>query len=350
MLYNGSIIDGHLHVESWFDKDGKDFYAGFDDIQNRRGVKALNIAALPIGEWGQSNNMITALYKLHNPRTYIHGGIMYPGYPVRELPCGADPLSQYNELMAIGFDGVKILETKPQYHKQIDNPLNLSFYEPMFAQIEADGTHILWHVCDPEEFWDINKISREHIENGWYYGDGSYASSDEIYNQVFDVLKRHPKLKITFAHFFFYSARPEDLAKLFQTYPGVTVDITPGTEMYVAFTEKHDFYRDFFIKYCDRISFGTDTFFPDNSDTLFNNVIKFLSSDEAVSIHGTPARGLGLPMEVCQKILHDNFALKVSPEPKKMDPVALKKYIIKYRGWIEDKELFRLVSEAADKL
>ena len=35
MLYNGPVIDGHLHVESWFDKDGKDFYAGFDDIQNR---------------------------------------------------------------------------------------------------------------------------------------------------------------------------------------------------------------------------------------------------------------------------------------------------------------------------
>ena len=127
MLYKGPIVDGHLHVNSWYDLEGEDFYAGFDDIEKRRGVKALNIAAIPIGEWGPANNMLVALYKLHNPNVYIHGGIMYHEYPVRELPCGADPLSQYNELMEIGFDGVKILDTKAQYHNEIDNPVNLPF-------------------------------------------------------------------------------------------------------------------------------------------------------------------------------------------------------------------------------
>ena len=216
--------------------------------------------------------------------------------------------------------------------------------------MEEDQTHVLWHVCDPEEFWDINKISKEHIANGWYYGDGTFASSEEIYSQVFDVLKRHPMLKVSFAHFFFYSARPDDLERLFETYPGVNVDITPGTEMYVQFTEKHDFYRDFFIKYSDRISFGTDTFFPDKTDTLFNNVIRFLSTDEGVTIHGTSAVGLDLPEDTCRKICYDNFIGRVSETPKSVNAKALKKYINKYRGWIEDKELFRLVSEAADML
>ena len=350
MMYKGPVIDGHLHVNSWFDSEGTDFYAGFDDILSRRGVEAMNIAANPIGEWGPANNMLAALYKHHNPGTFIHGGIMYPGYPVRELPLGTDPLTQYRELKAIGFDGVKILDTKAQYHKEIDNPVNLPFYEPFFAEVEKDGTHVLWHVCDPEEFWDITKISKEHIANGWYYGDGTFASSEEIYSQVFDVLKRHPNLKVTFAHFFFYSARPGDLEKLFETYPGVNVDITPGTEMYVNFTENRSFYRDFFIKYSDRISFGTDTFFPDKSDTLFNNVIRFLSTEDDVTIHGTPARGLDLPENVCRKILHDNFANRVSSRPKPIDARALKKYIGKYNGWVEDKDLRCLVTKAAESL
>ena len=350
MTYRGPIIDGHLHVNSWFDNEGTNFYDGFDNIESRRGVKALNIAAIPIGEWGPANNMLAALYKLHNPRTYIHGGIIYPEYPVREIPCGADPLSQYNELKEIGFDGIKLLDTKPQYHKEIGNPLNLPFYAPFFAAVNSDDTHVLWHVCDPEEFWDITKISQEYIDNGWFYGDGTYASDEEIYGQVFDILKRHPKLKVTFTHFFFYSAKPKELEKLFETYPNLCVDITPGTEMYVNFTLEHDFYREFFIKYSDRISFGTDTFFPDKTDTLFNNVIKFLSTDEDVSIHGTPAKGLNLPEAVCQNILHDNFVRRVSAAPKAVDPKALKRYINKYRGWIKDKALFELVTKAAEEL
>ncbi|MBR4941225.1 MAG: amidohydrolase family protein [Clostridia bacterium] len=350
MKYNGPIIDGHLHVETWFDSEGRSFIEGLDDIQNRRKVKALNFAALPIAEWGVANNIMAALYKLHNPSAFIHGGITYPEYPVLELPCGADPKTQYEELMAIGFDGMKNLETKPQYHKQIGCPVNLPFYEPYFAKLEEDGTHLLWHVCDPDTFWDINRISKEHIANGWYYGDGTYASDTEIYDQVYDVLKRHPKLKVTFAHFFFRSENPEILEKLFAEYPNVNIDITPGTEMYESFEKNHDFYRDFFTRYADRIGLGTDTYSHDRTDMLFNSVVRFICTGEEVSIHGYKCHGLDLPEAVCEKILYGNFARRVSHEPKPMDPKALKAYIGKYRGWIEGKALFELVSKAAQEL
>ena len=350
MPYSGQIIDGHLHVSDWFDSEGKDFYRGFDEVESRRGVRAINIAGIPIGEYGPANNMIAALYKLHNPRAFIHGGLIYPEYPVRELPCGSDPLTQYNELMEIGFDGIKLLDTKPNYHKEIACPLDLPLFAPFFAQADADGTHVLWHVCDPEEFWDINKITKYQIELGWYYGDGTYATNDEIYGQVFNVLKANPNLKATFTHFFFYSAKPRELEKLFETFPNLCVDITPGTEMYVNFTRESEYYREFFTKYSDRILFGTDTYFPNSSDAIYNNVIKFLTTDEEVSVHGTSARGLDLSEEVCGNILCNNFVRRVSEKPKEMNAKALKRYINKYRGWIKDRELFELVTKAGEEL
>ena len=350
MLYTGPVIDGHLHVETWFDANGKDFYTGFDEIAARRGVKALNIAALPIGEWGTENNIIAALYKLHNPSVYIHGGLTYPEYPVRELPCGAEPKRQYEEMKELGFDGIKILETKPEFHIQIDNPVDREFYEHYFAAMEADGTHILWHVCDPDSFWDRDRIPPEHIANGWFYGEGGYASFEEIMGQVFNVLRRHPKLNITFAHFFFHSDWPEKLEDVFKEYPNVNVDITPGTEMYENFRDRHDAYREFFTRNADRISFGTDTFFPEETDTLYNNVIRFLSTGEDVMIHRTPSRGLDLPEGVCRKILCENFQRKVSPAPKAMNVDAAKRYIEKYRGWIKNRAVFDLVEKELKKL
>lgn len=350
MKLDRPVIDGHVHLEKWFDENGKDFFDGFDEMQNARGLKAMNIAALPIGERDVSNNIMAAFYKLHNPSAFACGGITYPEYPVKALPDGADPLTQYRELMEIGFDGMKNLETKPEYHKQIAMPPDSDIFAPYFAQLEKDGTHLLWHVCDPETFWDINRISKEHYDNGWYYGDGSYASNTEVYNQVFNVLKRHPKLHCTFAHFFFYSESPEKLEALFAEYPNVGVDITPGSEMYESFAARYDFYREFFIRYADRISFGTDSTFPGESEWLSDAVFKFLTTDETFELYGVKGRGLKLPEDVCARIMVENFRRNYAETPRPVNKAALKRYIEKYAGWIRDKDVYDRIAALSGSL
>ena len=46
------------------------------------------------------------------------------------------------------------------------------------------------------------------VENGWGYWDKGCLSLEELYSIVENVLKRHPKLKVTFAHFYFVSDDP----------------------------------------------------------------------------------------------------------------------------------------------
>ena len=247
MRFEKKTIDSHIHFYNWFHKDGSDYFQKCDDLQKSVGLDGLCIDCLtdPI-YGGVENNVMAALYKLHNPTAYAYGAIAYPSYPISlPLPEGMDPLTQYRELMEIGFDGLKILY-KPDVQKLAKLTIDHEVYAPLFAQMEKDQTHITWHVADPDKNWKV-KTGRK-----WDYSDGTYPSYEDMMEQTMNVMERYPRLKVTFAHFLFLSEHPEVLEELFAKYPNMAVDVTPGTEMYGVFTERRDFYRTFFEKYASR--------------------------------------------------------------------------------------------------
>jgi predicted TIM-barrel fold metal-dependent hydrolase len=348
---NEKVIDSHLHVFEYEDKDGMSFIEGFDEYIENMGVEAINIASLPSGKGRDvSNNIMIAFYKLAHPKAFAHGGLVYHEYPAPDkMPEGMDFVTQYKELMEIGFDGIKMLEGKPTLHKRVGHDLSDSLFDPFFAEMEKDGTHLIFHVNDPEEFWDKN--ADQWIKDaGWYYGDGGFASNEEVYRQMERILEKHPNLCVNFAHFFFYSKRPEKLVELFNKHPNMGVDITPGGEMYIAFDENREYYRDFFIKYSDRIQFGTDSCFPYGTESyswLTDRVYRYIATDEefkgfADRIH----TGMKLPKEVCENILYKNFERTVGTKPKEINKEALRKYIEKYKHLIPEERLSKVVELA----
>ena len=350
---NEKVIDSHLHVFEYEDKDGMSFIDGFDEYIENMGVTAINIASLPSGKGRDvSNNIMIAFYKLAHEKAFAHGGLVYPEYPAADkMPEGMDFVTQYKELMEIGFDGMKMLEGKPTLHKRVGHDLSDDLFDPFFAEMEKDGTHLIFHVNDPEEFWDKN--ADQWIKDaGWYYGDGGFASNEEVYRQMERILEKHPNLCVNFAHFFFYSKRPEKLVELFAKHPNMGVDITPGGEMYLAFDDNREYYRDFFVKYSDRIQFGTDSCFPYGTECyswLTDRVYRYVATDEqfkgfADRIH----TGMKLPREACENILYKNFERTVGTEPKKINKEALKKYIEKYKHLIPAERLEK-VEELAKK-
>lgn len=344
---NEKIIDSHLHIFELEDEKGNSFINGFDEYIEKMGVEAVNIAALPSGKGRDvSNNIVAALYKLANQKAFAHAGLVYHEYPVpNEMPKGMDFVTQYKELMEIGFDGIKMLEGKPTLHKRVGHDLSDDLFDPFFAEMEKDGTHLIFHVNDPEEFWDKN--ADQWIKDaGWYYGDGGFASNEEVYRQMEAILEKHPNLCVNFAHFFFYSKRPEKLVELFEKHPNMGVDITPGGEMYIAFDEKREYYLDFFKKYSDRIQFGTDSCFPYGTESyswLTDRVYRYIATDEefkgfADRIH----TGMKLPKETLENILYKNFERTVGKKPKKINKEALKKYIEKYKHLISSEKLVKI--------
>ena len=92
----------------------------------------------------------------------------------------------------------------------------------------------------------------------WFYGDGTFPTKEALYAEIDHVLARHPTLKLILAHFYFLSADLERAARLLDAYPSVCLDITPGGEMYNHFTRSGEAARAFFLRYQDRIVYGTD--------------------------------------------------------------------------------------------
>ncbi|MBE6675046.1 MAG: hypothetical protein E7596_08075 [Ruminococcaceae bacterium] len=237
---------------------------------------------------------------------------------------------------------MKMLEGKPSLHKLVGRDLSCDLFDPYFAELEKDGTHLIFHVNDPEEFWDRSKVSQDLIDRGWFYGDGDYASNEEVYRQIERVLEKHPNLCVNFAHFFFYSKRPEKLIELFEKYPNMGIDLTPGGEMYDAFDAHHDYFKNFFIKYSKRIQFGTDSTFPYGTEGyswLADRVYRYLTTeDEFMGFNDRINKGMKLPADTVENIIYKNFERTVGKAPREINKAALMAYIEKYRHLMNEDE------------
>lgn len=355
-LFGGrDIIDGHLHIQGWKNDEGDEFFNGVEWYKDELNLRSVSLAAMPCGYRDASQNIMCFFYKLFNPNTYVHAGITYPEYPVNPNNMGNMELeTQYNEIMEIGADGIKMLEGKPSIYKYVQVPLCDSFYDKFFSLAERDNTHILMHACDPIDFWDRSKMSEEEIKKGWFYGDGEHITKAEMHEQVYKLLEKHPSLHLTLAHFFFMSSEPEKIEELFAKYKNLNIDITPGGEMYVDFAKRRAYFKEFFTKYADRIQFGTDGAFPSGKNAmrwLCDRIYTYLATDEAINSWGPkPLQGIKLDTALIDKIFCTNFINKVGEAPKELNKKALKAYIEKYKHLIRDKQIYDNIEELKNKL
>lgn len=335
-----TIIDSHLHISKWGEAD---FISCFDEYVKTENLKSVNICAIPLRMSNIANNIMLGFYKIARPNTYVHGGIELIEIPIDNMPSDMNAVAQYKELMEMGFDGIKMLEGKPTEHKRIGKNLNHPELNKLYKEIERDGTHLLMHVNDPDEFWDLKRAPQWAIDCGWTYTDGTYAPYEEIQRQTIKIIEEHPNISMTLAHFFFCSKEPEILENLFSLYKNLSVDLTAGGEMYVAFEANYDYYKDFFNKYHNRLIFGTDrSYMCDEkyAKWLFDMVTTFIGTDKiAQSFDNKELKGLDLTQDKIDNIFFANYERRVGKEPKKIDKEKFKAYIEKYFFALSDDDI-----------
>ena len=339
----GKIIDSHMHIKCLGEKE---LETCFDKYIKGEGLHSINTLAIPLAQSNVANNILLGFYKIANPSTYSHAGIEFINIPISNMPKGYDSVTQYKELMEIGFDGIKMLEGKPDQHKKIGKDLNHPQLTSLYREMEKDNTHLLMHVNDPCEFWDKEKAPDWAVAQGWTYTDGTFSTYEEIRAQAIKVLENHPRLNATYAHFFFCGSEPEILEELFSKYPNFCVDLTPGGEMYVAFEANYSYYKEFFNKYSDRLIFGTDRSYHGDEKYgkwLFDVVTTFIGTDKTIIGYDNKSlKGLGLEEYKKDNIFFANFERKVGKKPREINKEAFKKYIEKYSFVLTDSELSQL--------
>jgi predicted TIM-barrel fold metal-dependent hydrolase len=330
MRYTGTIIDSHIHIRGGFDDLGS-FMAGMDALRSGSGVEKVAIASVPL--WDAEcigQNVISLAQKAAYPRdTFVLAGLDY------HLPQGSarvDFLSQAREYMAMGCDGIKMLEGKPTCRKIIGGiPLDSELYDGLYAYLEREQVPLLLHSADPETFWDERLLPDFARRNGWGYQDGSFAPYALIQEETERVLDRFPGLKVSLAHFYFVSEDIDRAARILERHPNVSYDLTPGTEMYTAFSARRGEWRDFFTRYAARIIFGTDngwgTFTPmeekiRKAADFVGCMRRFLETADAFTAFtgfDIPIAGLDLDRPALESIYLQNFCRFASPAPRPLD-------------------------------
>lgn len=168
-------------------------------------------------------------------------------------------LEQIKLFYDMGCDGIKMFEGKPEYRKKLGRPLNDKIFDKFYAFAEEKGLPIVMHVSDPREFWDKERIPQWALERGWFYGE-EFVPFETVQKEIEGVLKKFPKLKLIFAHFFFVSDDISYADWIMNKWENTCFDLTPGTEMYNNFSDNIDEWRNFFKRNSSRILFGTDIY------------------------------------------------------------------------------------------
>jgi len=250
------VFDAHVHVQGRFyelDSFMADCRRLIDD------TRVLGVTSQCTSSYRRKSGQAPAqiLAKALNPgKFFINGGF---AYNLEELPFDrAGMLKQVTDIYEAGFDGLKMLEGKPTVRKETGIPLDSDIYADAFAFCEEKNFHVLCHVGDPWTFWDKEHCPPSAFHYGWAYVDGGYVPKEELHAEVDRVLKRHPKLNLTLPHFYFLAYDLERMADFFDRNPTVSTDLCPNPYLFYDLQKDLDKSRDFFIKYQNRIFFGTD--------------------------------------------------------------------------------------------
>ncbi|MHA1718831.1 MAG: amidohydrolase family protein [Promethearchaeota archaeon] len=306
--------------------------------------------------------------KYLNPKKiFVFASLDVSEYFIHNKSVGKHFVKYMKRMLRCGCDGVKMIEGKPDMRRMLPIPdFDLPVWEPFWSFAEEIGLPILWHVNDPEEFWDKSKIPSWAKSKGWFYGEET-INNEVQYTQVFNVLKRHPKLKIIFAHFFFMSAQLERLSKIFDEFPNVCVDLTPGIEMYINLSANQEDAVRFFEKYQTRILYGTDIgarsilsnesiINRDESTNRSNIVRTFLTKqgqftiksdgDFLIGMEDFELRALNLKPEITRKIYCDNFLRIVGEKPNEVNPKMVIKECKRIKSMIRIMSLLKRIPVA----
>lgn len=325
-----NITDTHLHAHTYKLEEGIKFL----DILSGKGVKkaAFMSTTLTSANLYETVN-IENTYCLWLKKEYKKSDIYVFGAIHETGAFGEVPFEQQLEyLMKTGCDGIKLLNMKPNIRKALGKGLNHPSYDKLFTLLEEKQIPALVHSKDPAYFWYKDKMLPEQVEYGWCYEGEGFASYEQIHRETLEMMDKHPRLKLILAHFFFLDDNLKEAERIMEKYPNVLFDVTPHSDMFVNFSKDTEAWRKFFIKYSDRIMFGSDA--DDRRDkktideifALVDASINTGSDETPLSCYDVDMviKGLNLPQDIVEKIFYGNFVRLMGEKPRETDSTLLK--------------------------
>ena len=217
--------------------------------------------------------------------------------------------------------GMKLQDAQGKY-AQIDDPI----FDPIFSWLEAEGHTLLVHVADPIGRWKPLDEKDPYFEYFEKTPEGQMCNREGVphHSDILAardrVIERHPKLRVVGAHLGSLEHDLDALAKLLDKYPNFAVDTSGVRRIVSLFLTGRDKVWEFFIKYQDRIMYGSDRSVRDQLEMseekfqesfgelkeAFQSGWDYYTTDKTFTLKGYEVRGLGLPQDVLKKLFYTN--------------------------------------------
>lgn len=319
------VIDCHVHFGS--------FGAGKVKLAHKELEKLGEFMVGVIKKGRLSQMYVTArdagLYLKRKYGSLFYAGGFTPWSRETDTLVDVDWPSYIGQLVKVGFDGIGEMGSKTAPRDR-HTPLDGDYYRGFWESCESLDFPVLCHVADPEEFWDQDLAPDWAKERGWLYV-GDYPTKEELYTEMENVLAAYPDLNVVLCHFYFMSADLERASDLLDRYTNANLDLTLGIELMYNISRRRDDWRNFFVKYQDRIFFGTDIATWQTLQQAIDRIWlirNFLESDEEFLTPSTADRlltryeqpfiGLKLPEAVLRRIYSENFERLWGKRPKEV--------------------------------
>lgn len=341
--YDIPIIDVHFHTR--LPNSAQKSIEIMKRFSKEMGIERIAMLSLYLGttEKDKHQNQLLSFRKMQNILNLFYKTQIPLSYAFASLEYNLDGKDTADKLRAqakryydMGFDGIKMIEGKPNYLKKLKIPLNSDTYYDFYDFCQENQFPILMHQADPKASWDISSASPQAIAEGWVF-DSSFASKEEIHNQVFFIMKKFPKLKMCLAHMGFFCDNIELFKRFLGEYENTMLDLTPGGEQFYLMQQNPNEWKKVLVQYEDRIMYGSDSYnFPEDWDECLwawserHRIIwDFLETDKVANHYAGEIKGIKLPESTVRKMYYDN-AIKYLGDPRKVNFDFLRNDIKKF--------------------
>ncbi|MFN8450425.1 MAG: amidohydrolase family protein [Anaerolineae bacterium] len=311
------VIDAHNHL-------GLEGFGGWDKRPVSQLLDILDAADVRVyvdldGGWGE-DILETHLdhFKAAAPERFrVYGGVDWSKWAEHGDRFGEWAADRLRKQAARGAQGLKIwkplgLTVRDQNDRlvTVDDPR----LDPVWATAGELKLPVTIHIADPVAFFDPLDNHNERWEElaanpDWQFPSPPFPTFLSVVNAFANVVARHPQTNFVGAHVGCYAENLEWVGQLLDRCPNFYVDISErvaelGRQPYSA--------RRFFLRYADRILFGTDR---PVEEKIYPVYYRFLETDDEYFSYGNEAvprqgrwriYGLYLPDDVLEKVYHKN--------------------------------------------
>lgn len=194
--------------------------------------------------------------------------------------------------------------------------------KPVLDYLEKNHIAVIGHNGEPKDCWQpLDKMAfgkdyyGQHPEYHMYLHPDYPTYNDQI-NARDNMLVKHPNLNFVGAHLGTLEWSLDELAKRFDKFPNMSVDLSRMPYLQLHALRNRQKTRDFFIKYQDRLLYGTDMAINDTQNpqglkkvthTTWLSDWEFYVTDDKIYLPGYGnLKGLKLPKNVIDKIYRKN--------------------------------------------